>query len=162
MSPPELPGLNRPSMPSLPRWRRVQHWNRASALLQKKLTLPLHVFARLKRIQRPPPVVPTQQDHGTYLDTVTAPQPLLPVGPMVQGHLMTGEIRSVDLMLSLIPQMNEHEVPCYYGSHANNTTKGLRFGSRIFGKNPTCQPSTNLAELIVKQDPFQPDFFFST
>ena len=37
--PPELPVLNRPSMPSLPRWRRLQHWNRASALLQNLSSL---------------------------------------------------------------------------------------------------------------------------
>ena len=29
-SPPELPVLNRPSMPSLPRWRCLQQWNRTS------------------------------------------------------------------------------------------------------------------------------------
>ena len=60
---------------------------------------------------------------------------------------MTAEIRGVDLILSLVPKMNRHEVPSYYGSHANNTTKGLRFGSIIFGKfnmpsyNKTCQNS---------------------
>ena len=45
------------------------------------------------------PVVPTRQDHGTYLDIVTAPQPLGPSCPMAQGHLMTVEIRGVDLIL---------------------------------------------------------------
>ena len=92
-------------MPSLPRWRRLQHWNRTPALLQKMSTLSLHAFAKLKRMQRPPPVVPTRQDHGTYLDIVTAPQPLGPLGPMAQGHLMTVEIRGVDWILSLDPKI---------------------------------------------------------
>ena len=52
-SPPELPVLNRPSMPSLPRWRCLQQWNRTSAPLQKTSTLSLHAYARLKRMQRP-------------------------------------------------------------------------------------------------------------
>ena len=37
------------------------------------------------------------------------------------------------MILSLVPKINRHEVPSYYDSHANNTTKGLRFGSIIFG-----------------------------
>ena len=45
------------------------------------------------------------QDHGTYLDIVTAPQPLGPLGPMAQGHLMTVEIRGVDWILSLDPKI---------------------------------------------------------
>ena len=78
-SPPELPVLNKLSLPSLPRWRCLQHWNRTSALLQKMSTLSLNAYAKLKRMQRPSPVVPTRHDHGTCLDRVTAPQPL---GPM--------------------------------------------------------------------------------
>ena len=108
----------RPSMLSLPRWRRLQHWNRASALSQKMSTLSLHAYARLKRMQRPSPAVPTRQDHGTYLVIVTAPQPLGPLGPMAQGHLLTVETRGVDLILSPVPKMNRHEVPSYFGSHA--------------------------------------------
>ena len=37
-------------------------------------------FAELKQMRRPP----TRQDHGTYLDTATAPQTLGPLGPMAQ------------------------------------------------------------------------------
>ena len=44
-------------------------------------------------------------------------------------------------------------MPSYYGSHANNTTKGSRSGSIIFGKNPTCQPTINLLRFIVRQVP---------
>ena len=47
--------------------------------------------------------------------------------------------------------MNNHEVPFYYGSLENNTTKGLQSGSIIFGKNPMCQHTTNLSEFIAKQ-----------
>ena len=151
---PELPLLNRPSMPSLPRLRRLQHWNRTSTLLQKMSTLSLHAYARLKRMQRSSPVVPTRQDRGTYLDTVTAPQPLGPLGPLgpvAQGHLMTAEIQGLDLILSLFPKMNKHEVPSYYGSRANKTTKGLRSGSIIFWKNPICQRTISLSDFIAKQ-----------
>ena len=53
-------------MPSLPRWRRLLHWNRRSALLQKMSALSLHAFANLKRMQRASPVVPTRQDLGIF------------------------------------------------------------------------------------------------
>ena len=76
---------------------------------------------------------------------------------MAQGHLMTVEIRGVDLILSLVPKMNKHEVPSYDCSLANNTTKGLRSGSIIFEKNPMCQPTTNMPEFIAKQDLCRPD-----
>ena len=59
------------------------------------------------------PVAQIQQDLGAYLDIVTAPQPLGPSGPMAQGHLLTVEIRGVDLILSKAPMMNMHEVPFY-------------------------------------------------
>ena len=50
-----------------------------------------------------------------------APQPLGLSDPMVQGHLMTIEIRGVDLILSQALKMNMHEVPSYHGSRANNS-----------------------------------------
>ena len=96
-----------------------------STLTENVNSLTVHAYARLKRMQRPSPVVPTRQDCGTYLDIVTAPQPLGPLGPMAQGHLMTVEILGVDLILSQAPKMNKHEVPSYYGSHANNTQNGI-------------------------------------
>ena len=55
--------------------------------------------------------------------------------------------------------MNNREVPCYYDSLANNTTKGFRFGSIICGKNPICQHTTSLSEFIVEQIPCRPDLF---
>ena len=70
---------------------------------------------------------------------------------MAQGHLMTVEIRGVNLIRSQALMMNKHEVPSYYDARANNTTKGLRIGSIIFGKNPVCQHTTNLSEVIAKQ-----------
>ena len=97
-----------------------------------------------KQMQLVAPAAPTRQDLGMYSDMVTAPQPLGLSGPMAQGHLMTVEMQGVDLVLSLVPKMNKHEVL------ANNTTKGLRSGSIIFGKNPTCHHTTNLSELIAK------------
>ena len=81
------------------------------------------------------------------------------LGPMAQGRLMTVEIQGVDLRRSQAPKINKHEVPSYYGSRANNTTKGLRSGLIIFGKNPICQHSTNLSEFIVRQVPCRPDWY---
>ena len=72
---------------------------------------------------------------------------------------MTVQIRGVDLIRSQAPKMNKHEVPSYYGSCANNTTKGLRSGSIIFGKNPTCQHTTKLSEFIARQVPCRPDLY---
>ena len=73
------------------------------------------------------------------------------------SHLMTTETHDADWILSLVSTMNKHEVPSYYDSHASNTTKGLRSGSIIFGQDPTCQPATNLSELIAKQVLCRPD-----
>ena len=73
------------------------------------------------------------------------------------SHLMTTETHDAEWILSLVPTMNRHEVPSYYGSHANNTAKGSRSGSIIFGKNPTCQPATKRSELIAKQVLCRPD-----
>ena len=80
------------------------------------------------------PVAQNQQDLGTFLDKVTAAQPLGPSGPMTQGRLMTVEIQGVDLILSQALKMNMRGVPSYNGLHANNTTLGLRSGSILFGK----------------------------
>ena len=88
-----------------------------------------------------------------------APQPLGPLSPMAQGHLMTIEIRDVDLVLSQALKMNMREVPSYCGSRVNNTTLGSRIGSVAFGENPTCQHITSLSQFIVKQVPCQPGLY---
>ena len=82
-----------------------------------------------------------------------APHPLGLSGPMALGHLMTLEIQDEDLIHSQAPKMNNHEVPFYSGSLANNITKRLQSGSIISGKNPICQHATNLSEFIAKQVP---------
>ena len=64
------------------------------------------------------PVALTRQDLGICLDTV---QPLGLSGPMVQGHLMTIEIRGADLTLSQALKTNRHGVPSYYDSNVGNT-----------------------------------------
>ena len=78
-----------------------------------------------------------------------------PHGPMAQGHLMTTETQDEDLIHSPAPKMNNPVVPFYYDTLANNTTTGLPSGSITFGKNPTCQPTTDLLQFIVKQVPRQ-------
>ena len=94
------------------------------------------------------PVAQIQQDLGTCLDQVTAPQPLGHPGPMAQGLLMTVEVQGVDLILSQALKMNMHGVPSYYGSHVNSTTLELRSGSILFGKLQTYQPTINLSQLL--------------
>ena len=69
----------------------------------------------------------------------------------------TIEIQGVDLIPSLVLKMNKLEVPSFYSSLVNNTTKVLRSGSIIFGKNPTCQHTTNVSEIIAKQVLCRPD-----
>ena len=52
-----------------------------------------------KQMQLLVPMALIQQDFGTCLDRVTAPQPLGPSGPMAQDLLMTIGVRDVDLLL---------------------------------------------------------------
>ena len=90
---------------------------------------------------------------------MTARQSLGLSVPMVLGHLMIVEIQGVDLILSLVPKMNMHEVPSSYVSLANNIIKGLRSGSVIFGLKPTCQHTTNLSEFSAKQVLCRPESY---
>ena len=78
---------------------------------------------------------------------------------VAQDHLMTTETHDEDLILSPAPKMNNHEVPFYFDSLANNTSKGLPSGSIPFGKNPICSLATNLSEFIAKQVPCQSGLF---
>ena len=78
---------------------------------------------------------------------------------MAPGHLVTVEIRDADLIFPQTLTMSMREVPSCYGSHANNTTKGLRSGSIISVTNPTCQPTINMSQFIAKQVPYQPDLY---
>ena len=142
--------------------RSLRQWlltMQLSQILSKSLAAFQPGLPHWKRMQRPYPVVRARQDLGIYLHTVMAPQPLGVSGPMVQGHLLTIEIRGVDLILSQAPKMNMHGVPSYYGSHVNNTTLGLQIGSITFGKSQTYQSITNPSEFIAKQVPYQPDLY---
>ena len=65
--PPESPVLSRPSMPCVPRWLCLLQWKKTS-------TLSPHVFARLKRIQRPLLATPAPQALGTYSDSHWLPR----------------------------------------------------------------------------------------
>ena len=82
---------------------------------------------------------------------MTAPQPLGLSGPTAQGHLMTTGIQETDLIPPQALLMNTHEMQSYYNSLANNTTKGLPNGSILYGESPTCQPTIDLLQFIVKQ-----------
>ena len=66
---------------------------------------------------------------------------------------MTTGIQDADLILPQALLMNMREVPSYYDSLANNTTKGLQSGSILSVKKPTCLPTTGLLQFIVKQVP---------
>ena len=74
-------------------WPRMM---RKSRISNKWLAALQPVLPHWKGMQQPSPVDPAQQDLGICLDRVPAPQPLGPLGPMDQGHLMTVEIRGVD------------------------------------------------------------------
>ena len=99
---------------------------------------------------------PVRQDPGLRSNKLTAPQPQ---GPLAQDHLMTTETRDEDLILPQAPKMNNHEVPFYYDSLANNTSKELQSGSLPYGKSPICKLATNLSEFIARQVPCQSDLF---
>ena len=58
--------------------------------------------------------------------------------------------------------MNMREVPSYYDSLANSTTRVLQSGSIIFGMNPTCQPTVDLLQSIVNQVPRRSGLFFES
>ena len=69
---------------------------------------------------------PDRQDLGIYLGTVTAPQPVGPLGPMALGHLMTTEIQDVDLIRLQALMTNRHEVPFYHDAQARNISLELQ------------------------------------
>ena len=106
-----------------------------------------------KRTQLLFPVALIQQDLGICLDGVPAPQPLGLSGPMALDHLMTIRIQDADLILLQALLMNMREVPPYYDSLANTTTKGSQSGSILSVEKPTCLPTIGLLQFIVKQVP---------
>ena len=116
----------------------------------------LHVCAKSRHMLLRHQMYQVQQDPGLHSNKLTAPQLL---GPMAQDHLVTTETRDADLIFPQTLMMSMREVPSCYGSHANNTTKGLRSGSIIFAKNPICRLATNLSELIARQFLCQTDLF---
>ena len=95
-------------------------------------------------------------DPGPQWNTSTAPQLQ---GPMAQGLLMTTGTHDEGLILPQAQKMNNHQVPSYIDSLANNTSKELHSGSIPFGKGLVCWHVTKLREFIAKQAPCQSDFF---
>ena len=93
---------------------------------------------------------PVRQDPGLHSNKLTAPQPR---GPMAQGHLMTTETHDEGLILPQAQKMTNHEVPSYFDSLANNTSKELHSGSIPFGQSLICWHVTNLSGFIAKQVP---------
>ena len=125
----------------------------------KRISAPsLHVYARSRPLHTQHQIFPVQQHPGLHSNKLTAPWPQ---GPMDQDHLMTIGIRDADLILPQALKMNMREVPSYYGSRANSSTKGLRSGSIIFGKHPICQHTTSLSEFIAKQVPCRSGLFLN-
>ena len=76
------------------------------------------------------------------------PQPLGLSGPMTQGRLMTGG--NSRRRLQTLSCSEDEQVPSCYGSLANHMTKVLRCGSIVFGKNPTCQHTTNICQNLLQ------------
>ena len=114
---------------------------------EQNFSSPLHVCARSRHMLPQHQMYPVRQDPGLRSNKLTAPQPQ---GPMAQGHLTTTETHDEDLILPQAPKMDNLEVPFYYGSLANNTSKGLQSGSIPCGKNPKCKLATNLSEFIAR------------
>ena len=110
-------------------------------------------------MQRSSPVVPTGQDRGTYLDTVTAPQPLGFFGSYDPGSSDDSrkKRRRIDTFSS--PE-NEHarsavllQFPC------EQYHTGMTKWTHNLWKNPTCQDSTNQSEYTSKQVPCPHDSY---
>ena len=110
----------------------------------------LHPSAKSRHMLPQHQIYQVRQDPGLHSNKLTAPQPL---GPMAQDHLVTIGTRDADLVFPQTLMMIMRAVPSCYGSHANNTTKGLRSGSIIFVRNPTCQPTVDLLRFIARQVP---------
>ena len=107
-----------------------------------------------KQMQLLVPAALTQQDLGTCLDRVTAPQPLGPSGPMAQGHPMTIGKRDVDLILFKTWRRTCTEcllltVPMWTIPHWDCSV----------WENQTFQCSKNPSEFIAKQVPCRPDSY---
>ena len=103
--------------------RQWLHILQKSQILNKSSAAIQPVLPHWKRMQLLSPVVPARQDPGTFLYMVTALQPLGSLGPTAEGHLMTVEIRGVDLIPSQAPKMNKRDVPFYYGSFCEQCHK---------------------------------------
>ena len=140
-SPPELPVLNKLSMPSLPRWRCLQRWSSISitslrVCARSRHMLPLHQMYRV------------QHDPSPRWNILTAPQLQ---GSMAQGHLMTTGTHDEGLILLQAQKMNNHELPSFVDSLENKTSKEVHSGSINLGKNLVCWHATNLKGFIAKQ-----------
>ena len=119
------------------------------------------VLLSWSRMQRPSPVDPARQDLGIYSDIAMAPQPLGPSGPIALGYPMTIGIQDADL----IPPK-----PCWRTrAKCRLTTIFLRaipqrdyqVDQYSFGENPTCQPTIDLLQFIVKQVPRQSGLYLN-
>ena len=143
----------RQAMPSLPRWRCLQKWNRTSAPLQKMSALSLHAYATLKQMQLPPPAAPVRQALGTYLDKVMGPQPTGPLGPTTWGLLTTTGTQDADLILFQAQRMNMHEVPFCHIFRVNSSTLHCKTGSLsarlVFETRAKCQDFVVDTKMIV-------------
>ena len=134
-----VPTLNRSSI-FLPKWPHSQKWNRINSSRTACLCKTEGDIVSASNVSG-------SARSWNVLVKMTSPQPQ---GPMAQDHLMTTETHDEDLMLSPAPKMNNHGLPFYNDSHANNTSKGLPSGSSPSVKNQTCQTTTSLSEFHCK------------
>ena len=82
-----------------------------------------HVCARSRQMQPLHQMYSVRRDPGLRSNKLTAPQPQ---GPMAQDNLMTTETRDE------APKTNNHGVPFYHNTLANNISKELHSGSILF------------------------------
>ena len=129
------------------KWRHTEfHWDQVQNLSSKQWV----------------PEALIQQDLGTCLDKVTAPQPLGPSGPVALGHPMTVGTQGVDLKLLQFLKTNMHGVPSYYDSHVSNTTLELRIGSITFGKKSNIPVCKNPVRIYCKAGSVSARLVFGT
>ena len=132
--------------------RLLRQWPRLPRLPMLNKLLGALWLASLpwKRMQLLVPVALIQQDLGICLDRVPAPQPLGLSGPMALDHLMTTGRQDADLILPQAVLMNMREVPSYYDSRANNTTKGKQSGSMLSVKKANMPADKRLVTIHCK------------
>ena len=127
----------------------LQRWNRTSAPS-------LHVCPRSRHVQPQHQMCPVRQDPGLHSNKLTGSTAAGSHGPGSSSDNRNTR-RRLDISSNPADELARSAVllrfPC------EQYHKGLRSGSPIFEKNPTCQPTINLLRFIVRQVPCRPGLY---